>query len=56
MITSEIEAKLIIDVIIVSINNNISIIIFSTFLNDVVFNIVTNILQIGRTNEVVIMM
>ncbi len=53
-ITLEIEVKLIINITIVLINNNISIVTFSTLLNDVVFNIATDVLQTGRTNEAVV--
>jgi len=56
IIILEIEAKLIADITIVSIDNNIFIIILFIPLNNVVFNIVINILQTKGTNEVVVIM
>jgi len=44
MIILEIEVKLIIDIIIAFINNNAFIITFFIFLNDIIFNIATDIL------------
>ncbi len=53
IIILEIEVKLIINIIIVFINNNVFIVTFSILLNDVVFNIATNILRMEGTNETV---
>ncbi len=44
MIILEIEVKLIIDIIIAFINNKTFIITFFIFLNDIIFNIATDIL------------
>ncbi len=52
-ITLEIEVKLITDTTTTSIDNNISITASSTSLNNIIFNITTDILQIEKTNETV---
>jgi len=48
------KVKLIINIIIIFINNNIFIITFIILLNDIIFNIVINILQIEKTNEMIV--
>ncbi len=50
----EIEVKLIADIIIIFIDNNVFIITFSISLNDVIFNIAIDILRIEGTNKVVV--
>ena len=53
-ITLEIEVKLIINIITTSTNNNAFIATSSILLNDIVFNIVTDVLQIKGTNETIV--
>jgi len=54
IIILKIEVKLIINIIIVSTNNNAFIATFSISLNDVIFNITINILRTEETNETVV--
>jgi len=54
IIILEIEVKLIISIIIIFINNDISIVTFSMLLNDVIFNIVIDALRMKGINETVV--
>ncbi len=54
IIILKIKVKLIINIIIVSIDNNTFIVVFFILLNDVVFNIVIDILQTREVNEAVV--
>ena len=51
IITLEFEVKLIINITTIFINNNISIVVYFTPLNNIIFNIAIDILRIEETNE-----